>query len=178
MMKLHSGVNRVYLIGLMGAGKSTVGKILARVLKWEFVDLDHEIETLTGKDIPKIFCEEGEEEFRNHETTVLKRTTDMNKTIIACGGGVVTRAENVDFLLQEIVVWLDLSPAEAAARLGYSPNRPLLSECKDTRVELTEILTERREAYTKTAKIRINSGDESPEIITGKILIALERQGV
>ncbi len=177
-MKLHAGVNMVYLIGLMGAGKSTVGKILARVLKWEFIDLDHKIEVLTGKDIPKIFDEEGEEGFRNHETKVLKETAGLNKKIIACGGGIVTRPDNIEFLTSEIVVWLNLTPAEAAARLGYSPDRPLLSGCKDTLVELNEILTERREAYAKTAEIHIDSGDQSPEIITGNIMIALERQRV
>ena len=123
---------KIYLIGLMGAGKSTIGKLLAKSLSWQFLDLDHEIESLAEKTIPTIFKEECESGFRDYETQALKNTAELQRAVIACGGGVVTRAENVDFLKNETTVWLEISAEEAATRLEYSEDRPLLSECKDT----------------------------------------------
>ncbi len=170
IMGLPSTINNVYLIGLMGAGKSTVGKLLATVVGWQFVDLDHEIELLAESDIPTIFEEQGETRFRDYETQILFHTDDLKDTIIACGGGVVTQEQNMEFLQDKAVVWLDLSPAEAAVRLEHSPNRPLLKECQDTLVQLNEILLSRREAYARAAKIRIKSGGISPEVIASDIL--------
>ncbi len=169
-MNIPADISKVYLIGLMGAGKSTVGKILAAEFDWQFVDLDHEIEALAGKDIPTIFEEETEEGFRLYEKQILQNTASFNETIIACGGGVVTKAENIAFLQGEITIWLDLSPAEAAARLEHAQDRPLLSECQNTLSQLNDILISRREAYAKTAKIRIKSGELSPELIASNIL--------
>jgi shikimate kinase len=169
-MDLPGAINNVYLIGLMGAGKSTVGKLLAKVLERQFVDLDHEIELLAGCDIPAIFEEQGETRFRDYEAQVLLRTGALKKTIIACGGGVVTQEQNMAFLQDKAVVWLDLSPAEAAARLEHSPNRPLLKGCQDTLMQLNEILLSRRAAYAQAASIHINSGGVSPEVLATDIL--------
>ncbi len=175
-MSMPLGISRIYLIGLMGAGKSTVGKILARTLDWKLFDIDHEIEASTGSDIPTIFESEGEDGFRDYESQVLLQTAPLDKAIIPCGGGIVIREENVEFLSDEVAIWLDLPPAEAAARLEHSDNRPLLEECNDTLNKLTEILVARSESYAKAAKIRINSGDRSPEIIASEILKELEMQ--
>ena len=169
-MKLPDAINNVYLIGLMGAGKSTVGKLLATVLEWQFVDLDHEIEVLTGSDIPSIFEERGETLFREYEAQVLQNSSDLKDTIIACGGGIVTQARNLEFLQNKIVVWLDLSAAVAAVRLEHSPKRPLLKGCQDTLTQLNQILLTRRDAYTRAARIRVSSGGVSPELLATDIL--------
>jgi len=165
---------RIYLIGLMGAGKSTVGKILADTLGWKFQDLDHEIEELCGKSIPEIFKGEGEDSFRAYESQALLKSLDQKKVIIACGGGATTRKENVELLKNQVTVWLELSTEQAAARLEYSDHRPLLSECKDTLKELGEILDQRKAAYTESARIRVNSGDASPEVVAKRIIEQIE----
>lgn len=173
-MNMPLNIKRVYLIGIMGAGKTTVGKILATVLEWQLVDTDSEIEALTGKDIPTIFSEENESGFRDYEEQIIASTAIKTQVIICCGGGVVTRQKNLEFLTNEIVVWMDLSPAEAIARIGYSNDRPLLDTNEDMLLQLNDILIERREAYSKAAKIRVNSGGFSPEIIATNILRELE----
>ncbi|NQV16013.1 shikimate kinase [bacterium] len=170
-----ASITRVYLIGIMGAGKSTVGRILATTLDWQLVDTDLEIEALTGKSISTIFAEEGETGFRDYEEQIMMETAHKNRAVICCGGGVVTRQKNLNFLAHELVVWLDLSPAEALARIEHSGNRPLLKETEDAMSQLNNILIARREAYTKVAKIRINSGGFPPEIIASNILGELER---
>ncbi len=173
-MNIPKKVKRLYLVGLMGAGKTTVGRLLATVLDWDFVDMDQKIEALADKDIPTIFETEGEAGFRAYESKILKSTVDLQEAVIACGGGVVTRPENIEILNGEITVWLDLSPAEAAVRLEHSKNRPLLNSCDDTLMQLNEILIDRRAAYKKSAIIRISSGGLSPEIIASDILSELE----
>lgn len=169
MRNLNPEIKRIYLIGLMGAGKSTVGKLLAAMRDWTFIDLDQEVEAATGKDISTIFRDEGEERFRDHESRALNQTSDHENTIVACGGGIVTRSRNVAFLQQEYTVWLDLTPAEASRRLKYSSNRPLLSGCDTTQLELETILMDRWDAYIASARIRIDSGESSPESVAANI---------
>jgi len=177
-MVLSPVISRIYLIGLMGAGKSTVGKLLARSLNWSFLDLDREIEALAGKTISAIFQEESETGFRDYEEQVLKKTVTRNQCVIACGGGVISSLENIRFLKNETTVWLDLSAAEAAARLEYSEDRPLLGECKDTLQELNEILSARQAAYAETARLRVASDKFPPEIIACNIVKELEKMDV
>ncbi len=173
-MPISPAISRVYLIGLMGAGKSTVGKILAELLEWQLVDIDKEIETLADCSISEIFHEQGESRFRDYETQILLGTAQRDKVIIACGGGVVLRPGNLDYLKNEITVWLDISAAEAAARVEHAQERPLLEECEDTLQKLNEILTERRDAYQIASKIHVNSGGRASEIIAAEILHAIE----
>jgi len=173
-MSLSPTIQRIYLIGLMGGGKSTVGKLLADVLGWTLIDLDNEIERVCGKTIPAIFEDEGEPGFRDHEITLLAETAKREQVIIACGGGIVTRLHNVEYLAGQVTVWLELSPAEAAVRLEHADERPLLRECQDTIQQLNEILIERREAYQRAARIRVNSGGVAPELVASNILRALE----
>jgi len=173
-VNMPASVQRIYIIGLMGAGKTTVGKILATVLHWPFIDMDQKIEILTGKDIPTIFETEGEVGFRKYESKILLDTLELKTAVVSCGGGVVTQVRNIEILKNENTIWLDLSPAEAAARLEHSKNRPLLDICQDTLMQLNEILIDRREAYNQASTIRISSGGHSPEIIASDILKELE----
>ena len=173
-MSFPGGIGKVYLIGLMGAGKSTIGKILADTLKWQLLDIDHEIEKFAGNDIPTIFEEQGEDGFRDYESQVLMESASLNEAIIPCGGGIVTRPENVEYLKDQLTIWLDVSPEEAAARLEHSDHRPLLNECSDTIKKLQEILDSRQVGYAEAASIQINAGDQPPEIIASEILEKLE----
>ena len=176
-MTVPATIERVYLIGLMGAGKSTVGRLLAEVLSWTFIDLDAEISAAAGKSIPNIFADLGENVFREFESRLLQQTLSKKQVVIACGGGVILQPENIKLLKQELTVWLELSPAEAAARLEHAEKRPLLNECEDTVTKLNEILNSRRQAYTEVARIRVNSGGLAPELIASKILSELATHG-
>ena len=167
-------INRVYLIGLMGAGKSTVGKLLAEKLGWSFLDLDHEIEAKSGLTISEIFAESGETTFRALESAALLNTASLKESVIACGGGIVTQQGNIDFLKQWSTVWLVLSPEEAAKRLEYVTDRPLLSECKDTMKKLDHILNSRQEAYAEASMIQVSSEESSPNLIAEQIIMKLE----
>lgn len=173
-MSFPVGIGKIYLIGLMGAGKSTIGKILADALKWQLLDIDQEIEKFAGSDIPTIFDEQGEDGFREYESQVLMESAALNAAIISCGGGIITRPENVKYLKDHLTIWLDISPEEAAARLEHSNHRPLLNECKDTIKKLQEILDNRHVGYSEAASLRINAGEQSPEVIASEILEKLE----
>ena len=105
-------ISKVYLIGLMGAGKSTVGQLLADALSWQLLDIDNEIEKISGNDIPTIFEAHGEDGFRDYEAQVLMETASLSEAIIPCGGGIVTRPENVEYLKDHLTIWLDVSPEE------------------------------------------------------------------
>lgn len=166
--------NRVYLIGLMGAGKSTVGKILAEAINWQFWDIDEAIETSSGKDISSIFETQGEKGFRDYETQALMETSGLDHAIIPCGGGIVTREENIQFLRDHLTVWLDVSPEEAASRLEHSDNRPLLNGCQNTLEKLRHILDSRQLAYEQAASIHMNTSGKKPEGIANEILEKLE----
>ncbi|MBC8376647.1 MAG: shikimate kinase [FCB group bacterium] len=167
-------MSKVYLIGLMGAGKSTVGRLLADALSWKLLDIDHEIEKFAGNDIPTIFEVRGEDGFRDYEAQVLMETASLNDAVIPCGGGIVTRPENVEYLKDHLTIWLDVSPEEAAARLEHSDHRPLLNECKNTIKKLQEILDNRQAGYAEAASLHINTGQRAPDIITQEILEKLE----
>lgn len=167
-------VSRIYLIGLMGAGKSTVGKLLAEKLGWTFIDLDDEIEASSGMTIAEIFQESGENTFRGLESAALLNTASMKEKIIACGGGIVTRAENIEFLKRANTVWLVLSPEEAAHRLEYATDRPLLNECTDTLKKLGNILDTRQAAYEEAASIQVQSEGSSPNLIAEQVIMKLE----
>ena len=93
---------------------------------------------------------------------------------LGCGGGIITRPENVEYLKDHLTIWLDVSPEEAAARLEHSDHRPLLNECKDTIKKLQEILDNRQVGYAEAASLHINTGQRAPDIITHEILEKLE----
>jgi len=173
-MPILPETGKVYLIGLMGAGKSTVGKILADALSWELLDIDQEIEKVAGSDIPSIFEERGEDGFRDYETQVLMQTSELHNAIIPCGGGIVTAPQNVEYLKDQLTIWLDVSPEEAASRLEHSDHRPLLKGCKNTIVKLQQILDTRQTGYADAASIHINTGQRSPDLIASEILEKLE----
>ena len=115
------------LIGLMGAGKTTLGKQLAQMFECPFYDSDYEICTSSGVTIPTIFEMEGEEGFRNRETNMLKKLASRRNIILSTGGGSVLRSENRQILRQNgAVVYLHASPETLLERTRYDSNRPLL----------------------------------------------------
>ncbi|MBA54399.1 MAG: shikimate kinase AroK [Pseudomonadales bacterium] len=141
----------VILIGPMGAGKSTIGRQLAQILNYEFVDSDHEIEARTGADIPWIFDVEGEEGFRRREETVIDELTLRDGVVLATGGGAVTREANRRVIsARGIVIYLKTSIEQQLARTAKDRKRPLLQHAEPRKV-LTELMKVREPLYLEVA---------------------------
>ena len=158
----------IYLIGMMGSGKSTVGKTLSEKMHKPFIDLDSEIEKGTGKNISEIFDIDGEEQFRKMETKQLKQ---YSESIVACGGGIVLKDENREFINENgIAILLLATMEELTQRLSNSGNRPLLAN-DNTEEALTKLWMERQIDYLETANFTIETDGENPEELTEKILL-------
>lgn len=125
--KEFESLPNIYLVGPMGAGKTTVGRHLAELLGREFLDSDHEIERKTGATIPWIFEKEGEQGFRSRETVVIDELTSRPQLVLATGGGAVTQAPNREYLKQRGIVVYLYTPVEIQLQRTYrDKNRPLL----------------------------------------------------
>ncbi len=147
----------LFLIGPMGAGKSTVGRHVAERLEMPFVDLDHEIEAHTGASIPLIFELEGEAGFRDRERTLLAECTARAGIVLATGGGAVLDARNRDVLrARGFVAWLDADVDAQLARLARDRARPLL-RAPDRRERLIEMAALRNPLYAEIADLRLAS---------------------
>ena len=146
----------IYLVGLMGAGKTTIGRALAKRLGWRFVDSDHEIEARTGVSIPTIFEIEGEAGFRRRETQILGELTALQHIVMATGGGAVLAAENRQCLRESgLVVYLDVPPGQLYERTRNDRNRPLL-QVADPLQRLEELYRQRAPFYEEVADIVID----------------------
>ena len=160
----------IYLIGMMGSGKSTVGKTLSEKMHKPFIDLDSEIEKGTGKNISEIFDIDGEEQFRKMETKQLKQ---YSESIVACGGGIVLKDENREFINENgIAILLLATMGELTQRLSASNNRPLLAD-DNMEEALTKLWMERQIDYLKTANFTIETDGKNPEQLTEEILVQI-----
>lgn len=165
------GIN-VYLVGMMGAGKSAVGRPLAAGLGYGFLDADTALEQVAGRPIPELFAEEGEAAFRELETAVLGQIAGFHSLVVATGGGVVGRPVNWGHLQQGVVVWLDAPESLLLERLrADSTPRPLL-QTPDPAARLRELLEARRPLYAQ-ADLRILQEGESPQQVAARVLAAL-----
>jgi shikimate kinase len=168
MTNLLQGLN-IYLIGMMGAGKTTVGRLLAKALKYGFLDTDTVITQAAGKTINQIFAEEGEAAFRKLESDVLAGVSAHTRLAIATGGGIVLRRENWGHLHYGLIVWLDVPVDVLYNRLLEDTNRPLLQDA-DPKGKLLELLENRILLYSQ-ADLRITvSESETPGSIAEQII--------
>lgn len=159
----------IVLVGMMGAGKTTVGKELARRWKYRFVDCDHEIEARTGVKIPTIFEIEGEEGFRRRESQTLDELTVETGLVLATGGGAVLRPANRALLHERgVVVYLDVPPQVLWERTRHDRNRPLL-QCDDPRGRIETLYRERAPFYREVAHVIVEGGRGSPGSMTRAI---------
>jgi shikimate kinase len=160
----------IFLVGLMGAGKSTIGKRLAESLGKTFIDSDHEIEARTGVSIPTIFDIEGEEGFRNRESAVIDELSQRQNIVLATGGGAVLRKENRSHLAARgLVVYLCASAEQLYNRTRHDRNRPLLQN-SDPLSTLQGLLDQRDPLYREVADLVVPTDDRSiqqaiPELI-------------
>jgi shikimate kinase len=163
----------VYLVGPMGAGKTTIGRQLSELLKMEFVDSDHEIEARTGANIPWIFDVEGEEGFRAREEAVIDDLTQRQGIVLATGGGVVMREANRRHLHERGVVVYLLTPVSIQLeRTARDRNRPLL-RTPDPRQRLTELMALRDPLYREAAHVVMPTTGGSAREVALKIVHAL-----
>jgi shikimate kinase len=150
----------IYLIGMMGSGKSTIGQVLAKQIGYGFLDTDSSIERLTKQSISEIFAAVGEDEFRSIESQVLSEVSAYTKLVVSTGGGIVIKQENWGSLRQGMVVWLDVAEDVLWQRLVGDKTRPLLQD-PHPQAKLHEILESRRSRYGE-ADLRISITQEKP----------------
>ena len=159
----------LYLVGMMGSGKTSTGRPLAERLGYGFVDADAVIEQAAGCSIPDIFNRDGEAGFRSLESQVLSAISQRHSLVVATGGGVVTQPENWGMLHSGIVIWLDAMPDQLLQRLNAdSTVRPLL-QTADPEAALNALLNERRPLYAE-ADLTVVINDETPEAVADGIL--------
>ncbi|WP_414564164.1 MULTISPECIES: shikimate kinase [unclassified Anabaena] len=168
MSSLLQGVN-LYLVGMMGAGKTTVGKLLAQHLGYGFVDTDDVIAQAAGRSITQLFAEEGEAAFRQLESDVLAQVCAYTKLTIATGGGIVLQQKNWSYLHHGLVVWLDVPVELLYNRLAEDTTRPLLQDV-DPKAKLRSLLEQRTPLYSQAdVKITVTEG-ETPERIAQRVI--------
>ncbi|HWW06893.1 bifunctional shikimate kinase/3-dehydroquinate synthase AroKB [Collimonas sp.] len=164
----------IFLVGLMGAGKTTVGRALAKKLNKLFIDSDHEIEARTGVSIPLIFEIEGEESFRQRETEVIRDLSARRGIVLATGGGAVMRPENREYLKSRgTVIYLRASIHNILQRTSRDKNRPLL-QTADPRRRLEELSRQREPYYRDVADIVIDTGRPNVQFLVHSILSQLK----
>ncbi len=151
----------IFLVGLMGAGKTSVGRLLAKRFSKTFYDCDQEIERRTGVKIPLIFEIEGEDGFRAREAVVLRELATLNDIVLATGGGAVLREENRGALMQNgTVIYLRASLDDLWQRTRHDRNRPLL-QTTDPRAKLEQLYAQRDPLYREIAAIVVDTGNQS-----------------
>jgi shikimate kinase len=172
---------RLYLIGPRGSGKTTVGRLLAERLGYQFADADIELEARAGKSIADIFAAEGEEGFRRREAALVAELAGLDRHVIPCGGGVVLRPENRALLRTTgFCIWLTGEPATFYARLESDPatacRRPALTELSEA-AEMERIVREREPLYREVAHLTVATDGVSPEYIVSTILSSCSTLG-
>jgi shikimate kinase len=163
------GKQNIFLVGPMGSGKTAVGKYLARLLDYPFLDSDHEIEQRTGADIPLIFEREGEAGFRQRERDVIAELTMREHVVLATGGGaVIDAATRRDLKARGWVVYLETSVAQQAERAGRTRHRPLLRGT-DPAQRLDELLREREPLYQEVADLVVSTDHRRVPLVGDQI---------
>ncbi len=162
-------MNNIYFIGLMGAGKTTIGRLLAKQLGLNFYDSDCEIERKTGVKIPLIFELEGEEGFRKREAAIIEELSQLHPIVMATGGGAVLLPENRHFLKKNgKVIYLRANVHDLWQRTRNDKTRPLL-QGGNLRQKLEQLHQERDPIYTKLADFIVDTGVQSAAEITNEI---------
>ena len=172
---MNSVSKSIVLIGMMGAGKSCVGRCLQRRTRLTLLDTDETVASKFRMSIPEIFVKYGEDKFRKAEAEALRNLGTTEQAIIVTGGGIVLRKENIDLLKQlGVVVWLDGNRETLFKRASRSGNRPLL-QSENPRKAFAQILQARRPLYANIAHLRLDTSALTDEEVSVAILSKLGR---
>jgi shikimate kinase len=163
-------VDRLILVGMMGAGKTTVGHLLAERLGWDYLDSDAQVAADTGSSVPELFAQRGEAAFRAEEAEVLAAALSGTvPVVVSAAGGVVLSASNRDLLARSgTVVWLRADPRVLARRVGTGAGRPLLDD--DPARALVGLDEVRRPLYASVAAVTVDVDDLSPLQVVDRVL--------
>jgi shikimate kinase len=171
--KFQSG--NLILVGLMGSGKTTLGRALAKHMGKAFVDSDEEIQQRTGVTIPHIFDIEGETGFRQRETAAIRDLVERDDMVLATGGGAVLAEQSRELMQQNgIVIYLKASVQDLWQRTRYDRNRPLL-QTADPHAKLTELFQQRDPLYLQVADIVMQSGKQSAHALMLNLVDEIEK---
>jgi shikimate kinase len=163
--------SRVYLIGFMGAGKTTVGRILARKLGWKFIDLDKQIEDGEGRQVAEIFRENGEPHFRTIEKRYFREVSYSNRAVIALGGGTYVDPQNQALAdATGLTVWLKVSFARLVDRVKMDGTRPKFENPEDV-----QRLYESREPHYALARMHVSTDAGTPDSVADEIIGVIKR---
>ncbi|MGN6723832.1 MAG: shikimate kinase [Marmoricola sp.] len=165
---------RVVLIGAMGAGKTTVGGLLAEAWGVEFRDTDHDVEVMTGRSISDIFVEDGEATFRSLERDAVAAALTEHDGVLALGGGAVLDPATQQLLDGHRVVYLEVGLADASQRVGLGVSRPLL--LGNVRGRVKQLLDERAPIYRRLASITVNTDGRSADTVADEVRAAIEEK--
>lgn len=166
----------IVLVGVPGAGKTTVGKLLAKSLNQEFFDSDQVIEAQVGKSVSEIFTQDGESVFRSLEHDVIVQLLQNSVGVLALGGGALGNPETRVAVKGANTIWLVAGLAQAVDRVGMNRNRPLL--LGNVRGQLAELMTAREPLYKEVSTIVIDTSKLTPNEVVSDILTELEKVGV
>jgi len=171
----HDDTPSIFLVGMTGAGKSTIGRLLARRLAREFIDLDHALETRCGVRVADIFEIEGEAGFRRREALLLDECTQRRGIVLATGGGAVLLPENRQRLrTRGTVVYLRVALKELIGRLEHDRTRPLL-QTADPQARIRSMLEQREPLYTEVAHLMFDTGTMHAFKVVRALLVELQR---
>ena len=169
-------MSAVVLVGVPGAGKTTVGRLLAELMQTTFVDSDQVIEERTGKTVADIFTQDGEPAFRTLEHEVIVDLISSGQGVIALGGGALADLATRKHVSEATAVWLVAGLAQAVERVGMNRNRPLL--LGNVRGQLAELMTAREPIYREVANVTVDTSKLTPTEVATAIVIELQKLGV
>ncbi len=178
-LAMHKSLKNIFLVGPMGAGKTTIGRLLAEDLKKQFLDSDLVIEERAGADIAWIFDVEGEAGFRIRECNVIRELTALDDVVIATGGGAILSEVNRKNLRRGgTVIYLMATIAQQVERTGRDQKRPLLQNTSDPRAKLTSLMEIRDPLYREIADHVVMTSRRSPKAVCTEIMQIINQSAV
>ncbi len=161
----------LWLVGMMGTGKSTVGREIAARRDLDFIDTDTLVSSVTESSVTDIWSSEGEGTFRRLESQMITSAAAGEEVVVATGGGVVLDADNIRVMRESgLVVWLTASPATLAARLGTGSGRPLLAEAEDPVGVLTDLYATREKHYMAAAHATVETDGKPVDAVVEEVM--------
>ncbi|OUW01281.1 MAG: hypothetical protein CBD16_05770 [Betaproteobacteria bacterium TMED156] len=171
-------MNNIILIGLMGAGKTTIGKRLAQKLSWDFVDTDQLVEERCGANISVIFEVEGEEGFRIRENRIIEEVMSHERQVIASGGGAPIKLENRHLLKKGFVIYIYIEPSAVYKRLKSDDSRPILNSSRNLMKKIDQLFNQRDPIYRELANHIVVGGNQSLKKMVSDLQVVIKSKNL